>query len=243
LALFWKVFWRLPGSGRLLQDFVVKPFVVDSASLSNTDEAWDFAHSFHRLGVSIIPAQVRGEFLALCDLVRGIEPRIIVEIGTDLGGTLFVLTRAASSDAVIISVDLPRWHLKSRSALFEAFAHDEQRILVVRGDSHSAAIVDKVAKSLDGREIDLLFIDGDHSYEGVKTDFKTYMRFVKNGGMIAFHDINPDNYSKFGGGEPKGGEVYRFWDETKRRFRHIEFIETPGQDGFGIGILWMQRYP
>lgn len=222
---------------------MVKPFVVGSANLSNTNDAWDLASSFHRFGVSIIPAQIRGEFLALCDLIRGIEPRTIVEIGTDLGGTLFLFTRAAPSDAVIISVDLPRWHLKSRSALLEAFTHDEQRIFVIRGDSHSPAIVDKVAKALDGREIDFLFIDGDHSYHGVKMDFETYMRFVKNGGIIAFHDINPDYYAKFGCGEPKGGEVYRFWDETKQRFRHIEFIENPGQDGCGIGLLWARRYP
>ena len=38
------------------------------------------------------------------------------------------------------------------------------------------------------RWIDLLFIDGDHSYEGCSTDMKAWIRFVRPGGWIAFHD-------------------------------------------------------
>jgi predicted O-methyltransferase YrrM len=38
------------------------------------------------------------------------------------------------------------------------------------------------------RPIDLLFIDGDHSYEGCSTDIKAWLRFVRRGGWVAFHD-------------------------------------------------------
>jgi len=39
------------------------------------------------------------------------------------------------------------------------------------------------------KEIDVLFIDGDHSYEGVKADYERYEPFVKEGGLILFHDV------------------------------------------------------
>lgn len=42
-------------------------------------------------------------------------------------------------------------------------------------------------KSLN-MEFDLVYIDGDHSYEGVRNDFNNYFEFVKSGGKIGFHD-------------------------------------------------------
>jgi len=42
---------------------------------------------------------------------------------------------------------------------------------------------------LNGEPLDFLFIDGDHTYEGVKRDFEMYSPLVRNGGIIAFHDI------------------------------------------------------
>ena len=47
------------------------------------------------------------------------------------------------------------------------------------------------AQKLGGAELDFLFIDGDHSYAGVKQDFEKYSGYVKRGGLIAFHDIRP----------------------------------------------------
>jgi hypothetical protein len=41
-------------------------------------------------------------------------------------------------------------------------------------------------------KIDFLFIDGDHSYEGVSNDFNLYKNIISNGGMIAIHDTDPD---------------------------------------------------
>ncbi len=39
------------------------------------------------------------------------------------------------------------------------------------------------------KEIDVLFIDGDHTYEGVKKDFEKFEPFVKEGGLILMHDV------------------------------------------------------
>jgi hypothetical protein len=46
------------------------------------------------------------------------------------------------------------------------------------------------------RDIDLLFIDGDHSYEGCKTDLISWLPWVRPGGWIAFHDSGEDSVAR-----------------------------------------------
>jgi predicted O-methyltransferase YrrM len=41
------------------------------------------------------------------------------------------------------------------------------------------------------KRLDFLFIDGDHTYEGVKQDFEMYTPLVRKGGLVAMHDIVP----------------------------------------------------
>jgi predicted O-methyltransferase YrrM len=87
-------------------------------------------------------------------------------------------------------------------------------------------------------KIDLLFIDGDHSYNGVKKDFTDYSPLVRKGGWIAFHDIIPAGLKDEGvqrGGWTGG--VPEFWNEVKRTCEHFEIIENTQQDGSGIGVL------
>jgi predicted O-methyltransferase YrrM len=81
-------------------------------------------------------------------------------------------------------------------------------------------------------KIDFLMIDGDHTYEGVKADFEIYSKFVRKGGVIAFHDIidTPLHRELF-------CRVDKFWNEIKDGKEHDEFIE--GSDWGGIGILWI----
>lgn len=60
----------------------------------------------------------------------------------------------------------------------------ERFIVPVRG--FSTDVVDHVAEHFSS--VDLLFIDGDHSYEGVKADWEAYKRFLKPGSVVVFHD-------------------------------------------------------
>lgn len=93
---------------------------------------------------------------------------------------------------------------------------------------------------LGDRPVDLLYIDGDHSYEGVEADFERYRQFCAPNSLIAFHDIHPDFFQSRGiKTSCDSGLVYKFWNELKARYPSQEFIEEPRaeQDGFGIGVI------
>jgi hypothetical protein len=81
---------------------------------------------------------------------------------------------------------------------------------------------------LDGRAIDFLFIDGDHSCEGVWQDFNMYSSFVAPGGIIAFHDISP-NPAEWTKGVAQFWRKFTFEHETEERVVNDE-------PGFGIGV-------
>ena len=162
--------------------------------------------------------------------------RTVVEIGTFLGGTLWGWCQIAEPEAVLVSIDLPGAMMDLPVAPIEelaVFARERQQLHFLRSDSHEAATVDELRRLLGERQIDLLMIDGDHSFEGVKTDFELYSPLVARGGFVAFHDIltHAENVA----------EVDRFWREVRARFPHVEFTD-PGDDwGFGvwggIGVL------
>ena len=60
---------------------------------------------------------------------------------------------------------------------------------VVYGDSHSPDTRQCLVGVLAGQPVDVLFIDGDHSYPGVKADYEMYSPLVAPGGLVCFHDI------------------------------------------------------
>ena len=187
----------------------------------------------------ITPCQVRSELLRFAAIVAELRPSKSLEIGTAHGGTLYVISRLSQKSATIISVDMPggdfgggyQWF---RIPIFKLFPLQEQKLHLIRGDSHDITIQKKVRDRLgDKGMLDLLFIDGDHTYEGVKADFDAYAPLVRPGGVIAFHDIAEHT-------EPTSCEVVRFWREIKLRYRHEEIIEDPSQGWAGIGILYVE---
>ena len=56
---------------------------------------------------------------------------------------------------------------------------------------------------------DFIFIDGDHSYDGVRRDFELYKSLLSPRGYIGFHDIDPAHVFRDG----PGGQVYKFWQD------------------------------
>jgi predicted O-methyltransferase YrrM len=181
------------------------------------------------------PGQIIEEISGLLNLLASTQPKNILEIGTDKGGTLYLFTKVVHPAATLVSVDLRL----TRANLLSSFARNQQTITLIEGDSTAPATLEKVRLIFpDG--LDFLFIDGDHSYTGVKQDFLNYSPLVRPGGLVAFHDIVEDNETHYGvvtGGW--SGGVPRFWQEIKKKYQHTEFVKHYQQGGLGLGILFM----
>lgn len=183
------------------------------------------------------PLQKLCEFYELLQRVEEVRPERICEIGGKAGGTIGLFMSAAAAGARGLSIDLS--YSPQSIAGIEMLASPGTRIRCLRADSHDSATLAYVADWLGGGQIDLLFIDGDHSLEGVNADYEMYAPFVRKGGIIAFHDIVPDYRSRFGVlTEREVGGVPAFWEQTKRTQPDWEeLIADPEQDGYGIGVL------
>lgn len=202
------------------------------------EKSMDLAYSFEGLGVDIHPMQYRAELQGLADKAKTVSPKVVVEIGPGHGGTMFVLSRIASPEATLVTMDLPAkflgmGHPKWMDELFREFPRKSQRLHILRGDSHEKSTFEDLTKILGGRSIDLLFIDGDHSYEGVKKDFEMYSPLVRKGGLIAFHDILEHTRPPYLG-------VSRLWAELKKQGDCVEVVGPRDANSEllgGIGIM------
>jgi predicted O-methyltransferase YrrM len=182
----------------------------------------------------IQPWQYESEFIKLLEFYSNLNPRKVMEIGTANGGTLFAHCKLAKDNATIISVDLPGGKFGGgypewKTPIYMEFAKSGQNLHLIRGNSHAEDTVKKVKDILRGELLDYLFIDGDHTYDGVKKDFDTYFPFVKSGGGIIFHDIAMHNQSLC--------EVDKFWDDIKSGYKHHEFIKDVDSGKYGIGVI------
>jgi cephalosporin hydroxylase len=63
------------------------------------------------------------------------------------------------------------------------YGNNHQWIQLFRGDSHDELMLKSVKRFLAGKKLDLLFIDGDHTYEGVKRDWEMYSPLVAKAGL------------------------------------------------------------
>lgn len=195
------------------------------------EEIVEFAYRHY----PIRPRQVRSELVRFARMVHERRPIVLVEIGTHAGGTFFVLSRCSHREAAVISIDLPGarfsgGHQKFAERLLPRMPLKTQRLYALRADSHQDSSVDWLRSILQGQHVDVMLVDGDHAYHGVKQDFEMYSPLVGEGGIVAFHDIvkHPPE---------TGVEVDVFWQEIKTKYRHEELVEDSNQGWAGIGVL------
>jgi len=178
---------------------------------------------------SIRAIQIREELLTLVEKVDEIDPDCVVEIGSYQGGTLYMWSRLLDAER-IVSIDLPEdelHHTGYNPRLFQAFSHTAE-MRFVRGFSQNDETKEVVEDMLESEPIDFLFIDGDHSYEGVKADFEQYEPLVRDGGLIALHDIAYDS---------DGNGVPQFWDEITTEYETESIVvDNPDDWDYPLGI-------
>jgi predicted O-methyltransferase YrrM len=230
------LFWESLGY-RTFLPLAIREFKKKKQRIDSVDDMVDFAFDFNYFGLSIRPGQFKNEITQLLNSIKVLAPEHLMEIGTAKGGTLFLFCQVASANAQVISVDLPAGkfgggYTASKSKLYRAFAKGNQEIVLMRKNAHDSETLNEVKGILSGSKLDFLFIDGDHTYEGVKQDFQMYHTLVRRGGIIGFHDIVEGPPELVGG-------VHRFWTEIKDSYRFNEFINELNQVTYGVGIIYI----
>jgi glycosyltransferase involved in cell wall biosynthesis/cephalosporin hydroxylase len=157
------------------------------------------------------------------------NPKVILEIGTANGGTIARWFEIPSVQT-IFSVDLAvgihggagfEERTYVISDCIEQANQCKKIFFPINGDSRHPYLINRIRELLNGQKIDFLFIDGDHTYNGVKGDFEVYKEFIHENTLIGFHDIIDSQFHR-----DEGCFVANFWDELKLNYSFEEFIYT-----------------
>jgi predicted O-methyltransferase YrrM len=127
--------------------------------------------------------QKPGELAGFLALLTDLKPQVIVEIGCDAGGTLWAWQQLVPQPRKLIGVDLPKAAFSSGREL------DTHGAEMVYGDSHADDTYVALVEALDDDPVDFLFIDGDHTYAGIKQDYETYVPLLADDGIVMLHDV------------------------------------------------------
>lgn len=172
-------------------------------------------------------SQDHKEIFWFWEACKKINPKVVVEIGIYAGGTLKILsTLVTERDGLVVGMDYD-WHI------WKKFGFDLNSgvcpIKLLDGDSHKQETKDNLIKELNGRPIDVLFIDGDHTYSGCDMDYQMYSPLVRSGGIIGVHDLNMKNQDNM----RKCGD---WWDEFPGPKKDY-FSSLHNNTIYGIGYI------
>jgi hypothetical protein len=144
------------------------------------------------------PAQNREEIVEFMEVMHRLLPKppiskVALEIGLDQGGTHRLLRHLFG---MVISID------SNADAVlrFSGGIRGDVGTKLIIGNSAMPGTVRtlcNVLQSCSSKTLDLLFIDGDHSYAGVESDYINYEPFVGVGGIVAFHDAVGEHVKLF----------------------------------------------
>ena len=133
----------------------------------------------------------------LYDIAQSYDPGYEInylEIGCYAGGSACLLLQRPKTNVISIDLGKPI----SKDTVFNNVNKlnvHKNRYNYIEGNSHDVKTINDLDNILGGRKVDILFIDGDHSYNGVKKDFEIYNKYVIEGGYIIFDDYNDFQHS------------------------------------------------
>ena len=164
------------------------------------------------------------------DLISFLRPKSIVELGTHFGCSFFCFAQAIKDQKIpttLIAVDT--WQGDEHAGFY-----DDSVLKLVNETiaDHFTNIdvrlarktFDEALPDVDNASVDIIHIDGLHTYDAVKHDFDTWKNKLKKDGVILFHDI--DKSSGYGSSD--------FWYEIREEYPSYTF----GQHSFGLGVLF-----
>ena len=162
------------------------------------------------------------------DLVRWARPRRIVELGSHYGCSFFAFCQAVQadrSDCELVAVD--NWEGDEHTGhygeeVYQTFTGVlERRFAGLDVRVQRSTFDDALDVVADG-SVDILHIDGLHTYEAVRHDYETWQHKVAPNGIVLFHDVAPSS----------GLGSARYWQEIRETGPSFAFLHS-----FGLGVL------
>jgi hypothetical protein len=157
---------------------------------------------------------ITGHVLFVDWLINEMQPKVTVDLGVDYGYSLIAL--AHSNPGQVYGIDGfegDKW-----TGVRDTYSYVDERIkaLGLNNVTLIRGFFDDVQPTWT-KPIDILHIDGFHSYEAVKNDYEKWSGFVNDSGVIMFHDTNSHD-TRFG--------VKKFFEELD--LPKFEFMEFQG---------------
>jgi hypothetical protein len=162
-----------------------------------------------------------------------LRPRRFVELGVHNGMSFFAACQIVERlDLATECVAIDSWEGDEHAGFHDSSVFDRFRAYL--GASYPRhefiqAYFPAARSCFEDGSIDLLHIDGLHTYEAVKDDFQTWLPCMSDVGVVIFHDINVFE---------RGFGVWRLWEELKAKYPAFDFSHK-----HGLGIIFVGREP
>jgi len=163
------------------------------------------------------------------DLVAAIRPKLVVELGVYNGLSFFTFCQSMIEhdiDGVAYGVDC--WEGDEHTDAYDDSIYEDvadHAREYYRGSTYLLRMFfNEALQHFQEDSVELLHIDGLHTYEAVKEDFTNWYPKVKPGGIVLFHDVMA-KIKDFG--------AWRFFEELEQE--HDEIFKF--NHGFGLGVL------
>lgn len=167
-------------------------------------------------------------------IIEAMAPEVLVELGTHYGTSFLAFCQAvASGQRGTRAFAVDTWEGDEHSGLYGEEVHQQLSAVVQDKYPGFAQLMrmrfdDATGYFSDGG-IDLLHIDGLHTYEAVKHDFDTWLPKMSRRGVVLFHDTMV---------RERGFGVWKLWEELSARYPAFEFTHT-----HGLGVLLVGEQP
>ena len=161
-------------------------------------------------------------------LVEVLQPTKIVELGTHFGVSYFSFCEAAEIYSPNTFIYVDTWQGDCQAGYYGDKVNEKVKNHRDKYHQQRSALIrcqfNEAAERFEKNSIDIIHIDGLHTYEAVKEDYQTWEPILKEGGSLLFHDCN-EREENFG--------VWKIWEEIKRN-EDYQCIELPNGHGLGI---------
>jgi hypothetical protein len=165
-------------------------------------------------------------------LVLNLKCQTYVELGTHTGNSYFSVcdtVKLNNLDTKCFAID--SWEGEIHAGFYDDYVYKDVCSWNESNFSEFSTLLrmmfDEALSNFRENSIDLLHIDGLHTYEAVKNDYETWLPKVNENGIILFHDIAA-YHDDFG--------VYKLWNELKKKYFSFDFIHS-----YGLGVLYLGK--